>query len=76
MNRGTADWQNFLAHPRLTGEAGACCCVRRVRGPLHGLRLATATISATFLPHCEQRIRVESAASAADRPAIRASASG
>ena len=41
-----------------------------------GLGRATAITSATFLPHCEQRIRVASAASVMDLPAIRASASG
>jgi hypothetical protein len=33
-----------------------------------------ATTSASFLPHCEQRIRVASRISVADRPVIRASA--
>jgi len=41
-----------------------------------GLGLATATTSATFLPHCEHRIRAARAASVAERPAILASASG
>jgi hypothetical protein len=46
------------------------------RCPPRGLGRATATTSATFFPHCEQRIRVESAASVTDLPASRASASG
>jgi len=41
-----------------------------------GLGLATATISATFFPHCEHRIRCARAASVAERLAILASASG
>jgi hypothetical protein len=41
-----------------------------------GLGRATATTSATFLPHCEQRIRVASVASATFLPTSRASASG
>jgi hypothetical protein len=40
------------------------------------LGLATATTSATFFPHCEHRIRCARAANVAERPAIRASASG
>jgi hypothetical protein len=46
------------------------------RPPPRGLGRATATTSATFFPQFEQRIRVESTASVADLPAIRASASG
>ena len=46
------------------------------RPPPRGLGLATATTSATFFPHCAQRIRLASAASATDLPAMRASASG
>jgi hypothetical protein len=41
-----------------------------------GLGRATATTSATLLPHCEQRIRVASVASATFLPTSRASASG
>ena len=41
-----------------------------------GLGRATATTSATFLPHCEQRIRVANAASVTFLPTSRASASG
>jgi hypothetical protein len=46
------------------------------RPPPRRLGRATATTSATFLPHCEQRIRVASAANVAALPALRASASG
>jgi hypothetical protein len=46
------------------------------RCPPRGLGRATATTSATFLPHCEQRIRVASCASVTDLPASLASASG
>jgi hypothetical protein len=45
-------------------------------GTPRGLGLATAITSATFFPQLEHRIRVESAASVAALPAIRASASG
>jgi hypothetical protein len=45
-------------------------------GTPRDLGLATATASAAFFPHLEQRIRLASAASVADLPAIRASASG
>jgi hypothetical protein len=51
-----------------------CLCVL-FRTP-RGLGLATATISATFLPHCEHRIRCARAANVAERPPIRASATG
>jgi len=40
------------------------------------LGLATATSSATFFPHCEQRTLVASFASVTDLRTIRASASG
>src|SRR5579863_687451 len=40
------------------------------------LGFATATTSATFFPDCEHRIRSARAANVAERPAIRASASG
>ena len=49
---------------------------RRRRPPPRGLGLATATTSATFLPHCEQRIRAASAASVTFLPTRLASASG
>jgi hypothetical protein len=45
-------------------------------GTQHGLGLATATTSATFFPQGEHRIRFATAANVAERPAIRASASG
>jgi hypothetical protein len=45
-------------------------------GTPRGLGLATATTSATFLPHCEHCIRVASAAKVTDLPGIRTSASG
>lgn len=41
-----------------------------------GLGLATATTSAVFFPHCEQRIRCASSLSVIDQPTRRASASG
>jgi hypothetical protein len=43
---------------------------------LRAFGLATATTSATFFPQFEHRIRCARAASVADRPTIRASASG
>lgn len=41
-----------------------------------GPGLATATTSAAFFPHCEQRRRVAKASSVMDQPTRRASASG
>jgi len=46
------------------------------RPPPRGRGFATATISATFFPQFEHRIRVARFASVTDLPAIRASASG
>jgi hypothetical protein len=48
----------------------------RGRPPPRRLGLAIATTSATLFPHCEHRIRSARAANVAERPAIRASASG
>ena len=45
-------------------------------GMLRGLGLATATTSAVFSPHCEQRIRCASSVSVTDQPTRRARASG
>src|SRR5215472_19113964 len=56
--------------------AAAALTQREFFGTPRGLGLATATTSATFLPHCEHRIRSARAASVTERPAIRASASG
>jgi hypothetical protein len=44
-------------------------------GTPRGLGLATATTSAAFFPHLEQRIRVARAASVTDLPPMRANAS-
>jgi hypothetical protein len=60
----------------LTNAAAKAALSCRYRENRRGLGLATATTSATFLPQCEQRIRVASFVSVTDLPAIRASASG
>ena len=67
--------RHLRALPAGTGATGVAYLGGERPAP-RGLGLATATSSATFLPHCEQRIRAASFENVTDLPAIRASASG